>query len=138
MTDEQIYRELCKLDPSLEKHQKCEHKWRKDETTPRDDRASFYCGKCKCGLRMVAGTTPPVFGDGDATRYDSVDALLALCERLEVDSVDLGYTSRVDGTLACSVEIYLSEHDGGKGASGDTILAALTEAILSSKGAWVE
>ena len=87
MTPEAIYRALCIVDPALEPWQKCEHEWDcLGESSSGHSvivpKMHYRCNKCgREEHRGYIGATP--FGDGKS-RYQTVDELLALCERLSI------------------------------------------------------
>jgi hypothetical protein len=140
VTEEQIYRELCRLDPALEAWHKCEHEVEQTD----DPRKIVYAWKCKsCGSIMRETLA---FGDGDTSRYSTVDVLLGLCERLGIEVVRPAVcVFRGASDCRCEVEGSLASGKRGegyaKGKQGEVArvaVRAFSEAILRAFGRWSE
>jgi hypothetical protein len=154
MTPDAIYRALCSVDPALEPWQKCEHVY-KPITHSEGYQYGWRCHECyepytwSTGRpddaylqEMLAGL--PIFGDGKP-RYNSVDELLALCERLElapmIDDVrPFHLQGENEGFEWCAAITEWDERKPIKVYRGraKTPVTALQEAILRAMGLWQE
>jgi hypothetical protein len=134
MTPEAIYRALCEIDPALEPWQKCEHHGEtivvQSPYLKRNERVErVRCAKC--------GQIVPkerAFGDGKP-RYQTVDELLELCERLNHKS-DL--QGPCDDGLYYAVAMPRWRKYTYHNAHAQYPVAALQEAILRAMGGWTE
>lgn len=130
MTPEQIYRQLCIIDPALEPRQKCEHLWDFVQGLP-DDRIRFHrCQICRKEWIRSMGDLP-LFGDGKP-RYGSVDELF-----------DLGYRLDIEVAIELWKHCYVADvrpQDGARAATamGENKVAVLQEALLCAMGGWTE
>lgn len=146
MTAEQIYRELCKLDPVLQPWEKCEHEWLEPEFT-----VPMSWEKCaKCGLSGFRQSRPlPVFGCtllDDAVSYDTVDALLGLCGRSGVEVVQ-STMCVFKGESDAKFVVERGNRGVGVGYARskqvdfdfvEVSVQALSEALLRAFGRWIE
>jgi hypothetical protein len=136
---EAVYRALCSVDPQLEPWQKCEHDY--ESTTP------TLCKKCgaKWPQCFVIQKRLLTFGDGKP-RYQTVDELLALCERLDVAIESFSRTWVFDYSFenpGWESRWALRRNGTGKveslhRAEGEETVLALQEALLRVMGKWEE
>ena len=137
MTEQQILEALATLDPKLEPWQKCRHQWEDAGVDQRDRRFLYYCKKCKTGAASTNEAMAALFGDGKPC-YQTVDVLLALCERLGLRKI-----------LGDDVPPYLTKYVAQVWVRGqerplihevcdDNPVIALRQAILRVMEAWKE
>lgn len=150
MTPDAIYRALCSVDPALEAWQRCEHEW-KHVTIERGmtnyneplARRIWQCFKCGRELRTAESNRHggEAFGDGKP-RYQTVDALLGLCERLDIQITELRRWWSFDHegwwTKLAVQRNGTGKQEWLKWAEGREVVAALSEAILRAMGKWTE
>ncbi len=138
MTPEQIYRALCEIDPALEPWQKCEH-----DIYRREEDNTLVCRKCGLEEYQLEDTPfgLPIIGDGKP-RYQTVELLLELCERLGVEAIDASMSLPPNIPVVRLAILHVLKWSSASSTEqaplSEKCVRVLQEAILRSVGRWTE